>query len=346
MEPLIQIVNPVESSGWDDAMRRWPEATVFHTQGWARALADVYGFTPCYAVCRDAGEVSAVMPLMEVRGWMRGTKAVALPFTDYCPALVTRPADLHCLFHEAFDLAHARGWQSVEFRGPVVTSHDSMAEARYFVHDLDLSGSPVDLWSRCRPDVRRAVRKAHQHHLQVHAGIDDSFIEDFCRLQTMTRRRHGLPPQPRAFFRALQRHVLQTGHGVVMTVSHNKKTVAAAIFLRFGERALFKYGASDVGAQALRPNDLLMWEGIRWAHAHGCHVLSLGKTHPDHEGLRRFKLGWGTRESTLEYYRFDVRTSAYVKGTRSLRRWQNELFKRMPPPVLEWTGKYLYRYAT
>lgn len=345
MEPLIQIINPIRSIDWDDAMRRWPDATVFHSQGWARALVETYGFTPHYAVCRDAGELNAVMPLMEVREWIRGARAIGLPFSDYCPALAMRAADLHILFHGALDHAERRGWQSIEFRGPLSHDGDRTPDHRYLHHDVDVTGPLENIWDRCRPEVRRAVRKAHQQQVRVRAGIDDDLLAAFWRLQSQTRRRHGLPPQPRTFFRALQQHVMQAGHGAVLVAHRDDRPLAAAIFLRFGDRAIFKYGASDARAQSMRPNDLLMWEGIRWCQAKGLRTLSMGKTHPDHEGLRRFKQGWGARESTIDYYRYDVRAGNYVAGGDPLKRWHHAVFRHLPIPVLQWTGRLLYRFA-
>jgi len=39
---------------------------------------------------------------------------------------------------------------------------------------------------------------------------------------------------------------------------------------------MYKFGASDSGFQHLRPNNLVMWEGIRHCAERGCERLHFG----------------------------------------------------------------------
>lgn len=343
-EPL-QIMNPLEHPAWDDEVARWPEASVFHSLGWARVLADSYGCRPLYPVCREGDQLRAVLPLMEVRGWLHGRRGVSLPFSDFCGALVDEPGHLPALMGAAHQLAVQHGWRSMEFRGTVDAERAPEPELSFHTHELDLQGSEERQWARCRPEVQRAIRKARAAGLEVRIRADDESLGDFYFLQTLTRRRHGLPPQPRSFFRALQQQLLKPGGGMIVTARQEGRAVAAALFLRFGARALFKYGACDLAAQAARPNDLVMWEGIRWCREVGCRSLSLGKTRLEQDGLRRFKLGWGAAEDRLDYYRYEMRTESFVKGSDPVAGWHNRVFRVLPVPLLQWAGRVLYREA-
>src|SRR4030095_10515440 len=86
---------------------------------------------------------------------------------------------------------------------------------------------------------------------------------------------------------------------------HGYRSIAAAIFFRFGTSALYKYGASDKKFQELRANNLVMWHGIRALAQAGAEKLSFGRTECENDGLRRFKLSWGTEEETINYFRVD-----------------------------------------
>ncbi len=79
------------------------------------------------------------------------------------------------------------------------------------------------------------------------------------------------------------------------------RPVAAAVFLRGRDHLTYKYGASDRAALAMRPNNLLFPEVIRWACEAGCRELDFGRTDLDNDGLREFKRGWGADESPLHY---------------------------------------------
>ena len=54
--------------------------------------------------------------------------------------------------------------------------------------------------------------------------------------------------------------------------------VAAAVFLSFNGRLVYKYGASAASGLQVRPNNLLFWHVIRWAVEHGYRTLDFGRT--------------------------------------------------------------------
>ena len=102
-------------------------------------------------------------------------------------------------------------------------------------------------------------------------------MESYYRLHCQTRRRHGLPPQPFKLFAAIQEHVLAPGLGCVITALDRARPIAAAVFMQFGGKALYKFGASDFKYQHLRGNNLVMWEAIRWFASRGCSRLHFGR---------------------------------------------------------------------
>jgi len=61
-----------------------------------------------------------------------------------------------------------------------------------------------------------------------------------------------------------------------------------------------KYGASEKAYHHLRPNNLIMWEAIKWCAQNGFKTFSLGRTEPENEGLLQFKQGWGTTEKIIK----------------------------------------------
>jgi len=50
---------------------------------------------------------------------------------------------------------------------------------------------------------------------------------------------------------------------MVVLASFDQENVAGAIYFHLGEKAVFKYGASDKKFQHLRANNLVMWEAIK-----------------------------------------------------------------------------------
>ena len=69
---------------------------------------------------------------------------------------------------------------------------------------------------------------------------------------------------------------------------------------------MYKYGASQPDYLAGRPNNLVMWEAIRWYGRNGFSQFDMGRSEPDNAGLNQFKNGWGTEVETLPYYTFNI----------------------------------------
>jgi len=139
---------------------------------------------------------------------------------------------------------------------------------------------------------------------------------------------------------------MQTGHGFVFTASHQGRVIAAAVFLHHRRHALYKFGASDYDAQDLRPNNLLMWEAILHYREQGFASLDFGRTSLANAGLRRFKLGFGPSERTIQYSRFDFRSNRYVTTADRAEGSLNRLFRCLPLPVLRLLGSALYPHLS
>ena len=168
-------------------------------------------------------------------------------------------------------------------------------------------------------------------------------LRGFYRLHCLTRRKHGLPPQPFFFFRNILDHIVSRDHGVIVSAFLSGKVIASSVFFHLGPSAIFKYGASDPASLAHRPNNLVMWEAIKWYRARKATAFNLGRTEIDNEGLRRFKLSWGASEGALIYSRYDFDRVAFARA--SLRgNHPLKLFSRIPIPVLRLAGRLFYKH--
>jgi hypothetical protein len=88
-----------------------------------------------------------------------------------------------------------------------------------------------------------------------------------------------------------------------------------------------------------------MWKAIQWHAHHGFESLDFGRTSLANEGLRKFKLGWGTRERTLDYFRYDLRASAFVTVRDESTGWHNRIFARLPVSLSRLAGALLYKHV-
>ena len=216
------------------------------------------------------------------------------------------------------------------------------AFAPYLVEGLDVYVGPEALISNFSSSVQRAVRKAERSGLTVSIQSSPDALAQFYKLHVRTRRRHGVPPQPRSFFINIQRHLISAGFGFIVLVEFQKDPIAAAMFFKLGRHAVYKFGASDERSQELRPNNLAMFEGIKYLAKKGAETLHFGRTDKGNEGLRRFKLSWGAIEEEIGYARFEMASGSWkhLRDRRST--FHKRIFRVLPASLNRLAGAMLY----
>ena len=228
--------------------------------------------------------------------------------------------------------------------------HDEFAQLehaavipRFYRHLLQLQPD-TDAVERgySKSEVRRAVSKARRSGLVVERRTDREALDVFYRLHTATRRRLGVPTQPKRFIRRFQ-GLFDKGLGFVMLVHRGPEPAAAAVFLTFNGTLTYKYGASDAELLKLRPNNLLFSDAIRWGCQNGYRLLDFGRTELDNAGLRRFKRGWGTEELSLAYTYAPGSAAGNLQGD-GVGRIAKKTIQRSPPAISRLVGETLYKH--
>jgi CelD/BcsL family acetyltransferase involved in cellulose biosynthesis len=324
---------------WREFLLSHPDALPYHHPAWVETLAEVYGFEPLAAVVRSStGAIAGGLPLVAVGGRLRGRRWISLPFTDMCPPLLGDGVSEGELGAAVDELRRENGVAALEIRAPL---EGFEAQARGVRHELALT-EPDALFASFRSQVRRNIRKAEKAGLEVRvAGGRDDLVRTYFDLHADTRRRLGVPPQPRRFFDALWHHVVDPGLGFLLLAYHEDVAVAGAVFLEWNGRIVYKYGASDQRHWPLRPNNLLFWECIRRGCASGARTLDFGRSDLEDEGLRSFKQSWGAPEEPLAYATVGLARSGSGRAAQLLR----PLVRTSPPWVGRLVGAALYRLA-
>jgi hypothetical protein len=345
MNPRFEIINPLEYDRWNDLVISTPGCSFFHTSNWAKVLYESYGYKPVYFASIDGGKLSALVPCMDVRSILTGRRGVSLPFTDYCEPIVHDERELHAAMPCLTEYGKQANWKYIEFRGKNGFAGDVPYSLYYYGHILPLPGSDEDIFSGFRDTTRRNIRKAEKTGVQVKISATRESLEEFYRLNCMTRKLHGLPPQPFYFFKNIYDHIISRDLGMIVLASYKEKHIAGAVFFHFGDQAVYKYGASDREYQELRANYLVMWEAIQWYSKGGYGTLCFGKTGADAAGLRQYKTGWGAKENIVKYYRYDLEKECFTGNCSAANDRYYKIFNKMPIPISKIAGLMLYRHV-
>lgn len=343
-EEGVHTLNPLEVNDWDEQVQRLPGCTPFHRTSWLSVLRETHQFTPfCIAKCNQEG-MTAVLPLVEAKSRFMAQHGVGLPFADLCPPLAQDPQTEQAMLEHAKALGKERQWRCIEWRGTAVLQPPLAMQ--FYSHVLDLRPGAEELYKKFQGSIRSGIRKSENAGVTARVTTTEEAMDTFHYLYCLTRKRHGVPPQPRSFFRAVHRHLIAKGEGFLVEVKHQGKAVASGLYFVNGKTGLYKNGASDYRAQGIRPNNLMMWTAIKELINRQCDTLHFGRTGMDNDGLRRFKTGWGAAEGRIYYYCFDFERQQFIRRRDHGTGWHIKVFRHCPIRLARLVGALMYKHRT
>jgi hypothetical protein len=342
-DPLeVRTIDPLADDTWDALVTACEDHTIFHRSAWARVLAESYGHQPHYLEISCSGNPVALIPLMEVTSWITGRRGVSLPFSDFAGPLWMEPQQSRQVYRAITELAAKQKWKHFEIRGDRSGSNEFPHFRTYHSHCLDLTPGIETITRNLDASVRRAIRKAETSGVQTNVGNSPEAIHRFYQLHSRTRRRHGLPPQPASFFNSIARNLLEKDLGTIILAELGGTAVAGAVFFRSGNRAIYKFGASDPEHWPTRPNHAVMWMAIRILIESGCTELQFGRTAPEDQGLLRFKHSWGSKSEPIFYFRHDCRNCVWLPAGPQPAESHPLIFGHLPIVCNRIAGQLIY----
>jgi hypothetical protein len=300
-------LDPLSDSRWDDLVACHPRASVFHQTGWLKALATTYRYRTIAISCTPPEQrLSDAIVFCEVRSGITGSRLVSLPFSDHAePFLNESGADF-----EIAEWMRAECWQEnwkyVEFRPLSETIHAGqplVQSQSFWLHTLDLTPSTERLFRNLHKScLQRRIRHAEGQQLSYRRSGSEELLDEFYRLLMLTRKRFGLLPQPRAWFKNVI--ACMSPNAEIRLARKDGRAIAAILTLRHREKIVYKYGCSDAAYHHLAGMPFLFWKLIEESKAQGAKEIDFGRTDVEDEGLILFKDRFGTRRRKLNYFRY------------------------------------------
>jgi len=342
----LNIINPLSDHRWDDLVARHPRASAFHQRGWLEALARTYHYKPFVLTSAPAGKpLNDGIVVCHVASWITGTRLVSLPFADHCDPLLNEGAEVAEFMVWLRAECDRRRCRYIEFR-PLLAYRDvgygSQPEGGYCFHELDLTPTLEQIFRQMHKNsFRRNIRKAERERLSYEVGNSERLVNEFYRLLMVTRRRHRVLPQPRAWFRNLVE--CMGGKVQIRLARKNGSAIAAMLSLRQGSCAVFKYGCSDARFHSLGGVPFLFWRLIEESKTSGAEKIDLGRSDWDNKGLIAFKDRIGAKRRLLTYYRYTNREGGAMETALGVLGDWKSVFS-LPDAVLSTAGRIMYKH--
>lgn len=339
-------IDPLRDVRWPAFLEMHPLATVFHSKEWLDALRRTYGYRASALTTSRPGErLINGLAFCRIQSWITGRRLVSVPFSDHCTPLVDSEDEFACLFsclQQEVEMGREKYLEIRPIAGGTHLPPEVSGGETFLLHRLDLRPSLDELFYSLHANcIRRKIARAQRERVAYEDGTSEELLKKFYQLVVLTRRRHGIPPQPVSWFRNL---IDCFGERLkIRLASHEGQPAAGILTIRYKGSMTYKYGCSDVRFHSLGPMQLLMWRAIREAKETGLIEFDMGRTDWNNTGLLAFKDRWGGARSDLVYLRHPVPKlqcrTGYI-ATRIAKR----IFVWAPDSLLSTVGNILYRH--
>ena len=327
----------ISDKRWLKFVQNCSEANVFHHPFWSICLSESYGYHPFVLVMMSSdGRISAGLPVLEINSWLTGKRWVSLPFSDHCSPLVQNENDFEFFVNELIKASKAFNVPKFEIRQCLPSVEGLSNGDSYFIHYLKLDDKSERLYKRFRKKgVQYCIKKAAKSGIDILQSSELESLLTFYNLHLMTRKKHGVPIQPKKYFLKLWEYIIKQNMGFIMLAHYKGKVIAGGVFLHYNRYMIYKYGATDPEYLNLYANHLLLWEAIQWGCRNGYHIFDWGRTDKSNQGLRNFKLGWGTEGKELCYSYIGKESTEYSTG------WKQKVVENTIRKSPLWVGRLL-----
>ena len=345
MKSEPKIIDPKSDKRWDKFVYKHPGASIYHHSSWGDVIEQTYGYDPFYLALENAesGNIESIVPFFRIDSKLTGKRLISLPFSSYCNPLIEKE-QLDDVIRFALrchlDINH------LELRfissGEEVGAGPCEQQSKFVTNILEIKPDLDEMFrSFHNTSVRHRIKRAERNKLTIRMAENEQDLKAFYCLTTMTRKKHGLPPQPYRFFANMWKILMSKNLLIVPMVEYQGKVIAAAVILKFKETYHFEYSASHPRFLKSCPNHKLIWESIKIAHNDGAKYFDFGRSSQDHKSLIEFKERWAAERYPLTYCFFPKAKRVNTEGGNG-RKVLEFVNGHLPQRLLQLEGNFLY----
>ena len=332
--------NAAQAAAWDAFVLGCPQANFFHRSGWQHIMGSVLRHRTHYLFARHDGQVTGVLPLVEVKSMLFGHSLTSLPFAAYGGVAANDEASASALESEAQALAQRLGVQHLELRNTVRRHADWPVQDLYVTfRKAILPDEEANLLAIPRKQ-RAMVRKGIKNGLKSEIDSDAS---RFFALYADNVHRHGTPAMSRRYFDALLQQ-FGTDCEVLTVTAADGRPLSSVLSFYFRDEVLPYYAGDDIAARDLAANDFKYWELMRRSCARGMKVFDYGRSKQG-TGPYAFKKNWGFEPTPLHYEYCLYKRQAVPQNnpTNAKYKLMIQAWRRLPLGVANWLGPHVVR---
>lgn len=334
-------IDPRVDDRWVAVAAR-PEASVFISPPWIRAVCNTYGFVPQAVVDPATGDGFCWVEVQD----LRGARVLSMPFSDRAEPVV---GDADRLRSFVDPVVRPVAPMTVRCFDTVAALFDSrfarVGEVCW--HGTELVGDLPHMLTLLNGHARRNLALAERNGVRVHARDDLDAVRILHGLHVDLRRdKYRLLAQPWELFESIWKEFSGEGAVTTLVAEHDGVPVAAMLVLAWNDVVYYKFGASARDRLHLRPNDALYRAALEWALARGACLIDWGVSDDDQPGLIAFKDKWASHRRRVVTLRAGGEAAPPANEIAAMLAAMTELLTTdgVPTDVTRRAGELLYRY--
>jgi FemAB-related protein (PEP-CTERM system-associated) len=337
----VRVFASADASRWEAFVQSCPDATFFHRLGWREIYESVCRHRTHYLLAERDGQITGVLPLVEMRSLLFGHTLSSLPFALYGGVASTDATSVAALHAHAVQLGRELGARHLELRNRAAREPSWPRQDLYVTFRREIAPD-VEANLLAIPRKQRAmVRKAIGRDLRCEL---DSRADRFFTLYADNQHRHGTPPQSRRYFDALL-ETFGSDCEVAIVLSPQGKPVSGVLTFYFRDEVLPYYAGDLTDARELAANDFKYWDLMRRACERGLKVFDYGRSKLG-TGSFDFKKNWGFEPQPLNYEHFLYVGDTVPQNNPANAKYRAaiDVWRRLPRGVVNSVGPALARY--
>ncbi len=201
---------------------------------------------------------------------------------------------------------------------------------------IDLLKDEEQLWKELKQTTRTAIRKAKKNNVIVREIRNEQELKTLFNIYIQrARQKKGWIPYDYVFFKNLW-YEFRDNHGLFLIATYNDKIIGETIFLIYSGVLYFFNNASVKEFWNMRANNLMVWEGMRFAKLRNSSLFNFYGTSDGQDkndinyGLYVFKSAFGG--SLIKEFQFASKIISPLK---------NKIFNSIFPKILPLYKKML-----
>ncbi|OGV51407.1 MAG: hypothetical protein A2017_14870 [Lentisphaerae bacterium GWF2_44_16] len=344
----VELLSTILEGQYTSFIEGSSDASIYHSLEWRDVLLASYGFYHRCLIALENGAVRGALPIFEVNSLLRGRRGISMPFSHMVPLLANDVKTMDALLAAARDMVSEKKMSYIELRHGVPLDKPFCQDiCNYNISRLDLKKKSLDhVWKSFRTAIRNQTRKAEKNGIETKVAESSDEYRVFYELEAETRKFQGMPIYPLSLFLNIYEKLHKAGKSRLELAYYNGKPIAGAMAFFSNGKAIYAYGSSrkDREYMSLCPNNILVWDLIKYSYNTGCEIFDFGSTFIQNEGLLHFKKQWGTETVPLYYSILSESQSPPLLDRNGFKvELVRKFLKHCPMPLFKALGPFLIK---